>query len=242
LRCFSFPLQPGKTRGKAMYNAFDEALERIKRATGARTQVDLAAILGIRQSSISDAKRRQSVPADWLLKLFRSHGLNPDWITGGEPPQVLREGMALPVGLMEQGPSYGADKPKSRMITVSTMTGVFTPEGEFQEKPVEMLAIPESFTCPGLVVFKMEHKNMEPILRQGAYLGVDKESAQLRSGEIYAVNVPNEGLVIRRLFNDFENDRIILRSENPMYKEESIQAAEVTGRILGRVRWVLQEI
>ena len=50
-----------------MYSAFDEALERIKRATGARTQVDLAAILGIRQSSISDAKRRQSIPADWLL-------------------------------------------------------------------------------------------------------------------------------------------------------------------------------
>jgi hypothetical protein len=225
-----------------MYNEFDEALERVKRATGARTQVDLAGILGIRQSSISDAKRRQSIPADWLLKLYRSHGLNPDWVTGGEAPQVLREGLALPVSLMEQGPAYGTEKPKSRTVAVSSMAGVFTPEGAFQEKPVEMLAIPEPFAYPGLAIFKMDYQNMEPLLRRGAYLGVDRESTQLRSGEIYAVNVPNEGLVIRRLFNDFENNRIVLRSENPMYKEESMKADDVSGRILGRVRWVLQEI
>jgi len=225
-----------------MYNAFDEALERIKRATGARTQVDLAAILGIRQSSISDAKRRQSIPADWLLKLYRSHGLNPDWVTGGEPPQVLREGLALPVGLMESGATYASEKPKSRTVTVSSMTGVIGESGVFQEKPMEMLAIPEPFSGPGLITFKMEHQNMEPILRRGAYIGVNKDHNQLRSGEIYAIVVPNEGLVIRRLFNDFENNRVILRSENPQYKEESMASAEVPGKILGRVWWVLQEL
>lgn len=225
-----------------MYSAFDEALDRIKRATGARTQVDLAAILGIRQSSISDAKRRQSIPADWLLKLYRSHGLNPDWITTGEAPQVLREGMALPVGLMEPGTGYSPDKPKSRTVTVSSMTQVIAADGSFQEKPVEMLAIPETFVCPGLTVLKMEHKNMEPILRRGAYIGLNKEQKQLRSGEIFAVSVPNEGLVIRRLFNDFENDRVILRSENPDYKDESLPAPVITGNIIGRVWWVLQEL
>jgi len=225
-----------------MYSAFDEALDRIKRATGARTQVDLAAILGIRQSSISDAKRRQSIPADWLLKLYRSHGLNPDWITSGEAPQVLREGMALPVGLMEPGAGYSGDKPKSRTVTVSSMTGVIGEDGSFQEKPVEMLAIPEPFACAGLTVLKMEHQNMEPLLRKGAYIGVNKDQKQLRSGEVFALAVPNEGLVIRRLFNDFENERVILRSENPSYKEESLPAAAITGNIIGRVWWVLQEL
>jgi len=225
-----------------MYNAFDESLERIKRATGARTQVDLAAILGIRQSSISDAKRRQSIPADWLLKLYRSHGLNPDWVTTGEQPQVLREGMALPVGLMEPGSSYSSDKPKSRTVTVSSMTGVIAEDGGFQERPVEMLAIPEPFACTSLTVFKMEHQNMEPIIRRGAYFGVNKDQKQLRSGEIFAVAVPNEGLVVRRLFNDFENNRVILRSENPAYKEESLSSTTIIGNIIGRVWWVLQEL
>ncbi|GFK94981.1 hypothetical protein NNJEOMEG_02829 [Fundidesulfovibrio magnetotacticus] len=225
-----------------MYNAFDEALERIKRATGARTQVDLAAILGIRQSSISDAKRRQSIPADWLLKLYRSHGLNPDWVSSGDQPQVLREGMALPVGVMEPGAGYNADKPKSRTVTVSSMTGVIAEDGSFQERPVEMISIPEPFVCPGLTVLKMEHQNMDPLLRRGAYLGLGKEQRQLRSGEIFAVAVPNEGLVIRRLFNDFENNRVILRSENPSYKEEYISATALAGNIVGRVCWVLQEL
>lgn len=225
-----------------MYNAFDEALERIKRATGARTQVDLASILGIRQSSISDAKRRQSIPADWLLKLFRSHGLNPDWISNGDQPQVLREGMALPVGVMEPGAGYSGEKPKSRSVTVSSMTGVIAEDGTFQEKPVEMLSIPEPFACAGLSVLKMEHQNMEPLLRRGAYLGLSKEQRQLRSGEIFAVAVPNEGLVVRRLFNDFENNRVILRSENPAYKEEFLSAAALAGNIVGRICWVLQEL
>jgi len=225
-----------------MYNAFDEALERIKRATGARTQVDLAAILGIRQSSISDAKRRQSIPADWLLKLYRSHGLNPDWVTSGEQPQVLREGMALPVGLMEPGAGYSPDKPKSRTVTVSSMTGVIAEDDTFQEKPIEMLSIPEPFACPGLAVLKMEHQNMEPILHRGAYIGINRDQKQLRSGEIFAVAVPHEGLVIRRLFNDFENNRVILRSENPSYKEEFLSASAITGNIVGRVWWVLQEL
>jgi hypothetical protein len=225
-----------------MYNAFDEALERIKRATGARTQVDLAAILGIRQSSISDAKRRQSIPADWLLKLYRSHGLNPDWVTTGEQPQVLREGMALPVGLMESGSAYSSDKPRSRTVTVSSMTGVIVEDGSFQDKPIEMLSIPEPFTCPSLTVFKMEHQNMEPILRRGAYFGVNKDQKQLRSGEIFAVAVPNEGMVVRRLFNDFENNRVILRSENPSYKEEFLSSSTIAGNIIGQVWWVLQEL
>lgn len=70
-------------------SAFDESLRRIMDHTGTRTQVELASILGIKQSSISDAKKRQSVPAEWLLKLYRSHNLNPDWITTGEGPRFL---------------------------------------------------------------------------------------------------------------------------------------------------------
>ena len=49
---------------------FTEIYERIKLATNCRTQVELAELLNIRQSSISDAKRRDSVPGDWYMKLF----------------------------------------------------------------------------------------------------------------------------------------------------------------------------
>ena len=46
------------------------ALSRVFEAADCRTQSELADFLGVRQSSISDAKKRGSVPADWLLTLL----------------------------------------------------------------------------------------------------------------------------------------------------------------------------
>lgn len=69
-----------------MMNLFQEVYDRIRYATNARTQVELAEVLEIRQSSISDAKRRDSVPSDWYMKLFEKFGLNPDWLKKGVGP------------------------------------------------------------------------------------------------------------------------------------------------------------
>lgn len=69
--------------------AYESAMERIRQATGARTQVQLADVLEVRQSSISDAKRRASIPDNWLVKLLRSHKLHPDWIEFGTGPQFV---------------------------------------------------------------------------------------------------------------------------------------------------------
>ena len=69
---------------------FTEIYERIKLATNCRTQVELAELLNIRQTSISDAKRRDSVPGDWYMKLFERFGLNPDWLKYGVGPLYLR--------------------------------------------------------------------------------------------------------------------------------------------------------
>ena len=63
---------------------FDAAYARICEVCGIKTQTELSAYLGIRQSSISDAKRRMMIPAAWLLTLLTREGVNPAWIlTGG---------------------------------------------------------------------------------------------------------------------------------------------------------------
>lgn len=69
--------------------AFEAGIERIKQATGARTQVQLAEVLEVRQSSISDAKRRCSIPSDWLLKLQRVTKIHADWYLTGQEPKYL---------------------------------------------------------------------------------------------------------------------------------------------------------
>ena len=61
------------------YARGNERLQRIYEATGCKTQASLAALLGIRQSSVSLMVKQGTVPDSWLMHLFRV-GINPDWI------------------------------------------------------------------------------------------------------------------------------------------------------------------
>jgi phage repressor protein C with HTH and peptisase S24 domain len=224
---------------------FEEAFDRIKKATGARTQVQLAEILGIRQSSISDAKRRSSVPAEWFLKLYRKFGLNPDWLEFGSDPVYLKsiEGQ-IPAKSLENLGSYGQPRPLSRgrLVPVSTMAGAENEHGGWVAQPVEELNIPESFYSDALTVVKVEDAGMEPVIRRGGFVGVDRSHKRLIPGEIYAVQIPHQGLMLKRVFSDPENNRFILRSENPNHPEQYIPIEQQEGRTIGRVVWVLQQV
>ena len=71
-------------------DSFDAALARAHECAGTRTQVELAAFLSIRQSSVSDARGRGSeIPDSWLIT-FALHGFNPRYIAEGvEHPKYL---------------------------------------------------------------------------------------------------------------------------------------------------------
>ena len=68
---------------------FDAAYARICEVCGVKTQTELSAYLGIRQSSISDAGRRNAVPAAWLLTILSRERVNPAWTLTGEGPRYL---------------------------------------------------------------------------------------------------------------------------------------------------------
>ena len=62
---------------------------RLLEVTGSESQSDLCEHLGIRQSSISDAKKRKSIPAEWLWTIWKRKMINPDWILDGHSPKFL---------------------------------------------------------------------------------------------------------------------------------------------------------
>ena len=70
---------------------FEKVFERLKAISNTSTQAELADVLHIRQSSISDAKRRNSVPSDWLIKFFDLFGTNPDYLRYGSKPVFLKK-------------------------------------------------------------------------------------------------------------------------------------------------------
>lgn len=225
---------------------FDEVFERIKMATNTRTQVEIAEVLDIRQSSISDAKRRNSVPSDWYMKLFEQFGLNPDWLKKGSGPMYLRTEQGYtpvdaPQGntVFEDGSRYGGADSRSTVVSVnSTQLGE---NDELGSGPfLGRISIPQSFLSPGLHVVRIDNAAMEPQVLKGAYVGIDTAQNRVSSGEMYGVNLPYEGLVLKRVFVDTEGKRLILRSENPAHPEVSLPLGGYEKYVVGRLAWVLQ--
>lgn len=235
--------------GKRYGESFESVVDRIKEATGTRTQVELALVLGIRQSSISDAKRRNSVPADWFLTLFREYGLNPDWLAFGRGPEYIKtkEGYtpfdqpALSEALREDGSPYGEPMASTKVVTYYAMAGGTTEEGTWKPRAAGKLAIPSAYDRKSLLVVRMDGSGMEPQIRRGAYVGMDRDQTSVLSGEIYGVLLPFEGLVIRRVFLEAENNRFVLRAENPGHADQHFTFEEYKDKIIGRAVWMIQE-
>ncbi|WP_320173597.1 S24 family peptidase [Maridesulfovibrio sp.] len=224
---------------------FDESLERIKKATGTRTQVQLAEILNIRQSSISDAKRRSSIPAEWFIKLYRTHGLNPEWLSDGIEPVYLKPGkgkIAADQILSETTAQYGQVQSRGRIVPVSSMAGEDVGAEVWRPQQVSELSIPETYYRSSLVVLKAEGSSMEPSVRRDAFVGVDDSQKRLMAGDIYAIHVPHQGVVIRRVFFDPENSRFILRPDDSQHPEQYIPVENHEKHVVGRVVWVMQEL
>lgn len=226
---------------------FEEIFERIKLATNTRTQVELAEVLDIRQSSISDAKRRNSVPSDWYMKLFEQFGLNPDWLKKGSGPMYLRtESGYMPVdapvgGVCEDVSRYTGPDAKNSIVNVYSTK--HAPDSEEATGPViGRLNIPQSFASPSLYVVRIDVSGMEPQILKGAYVGIDTAQRHVSSGELYGVRLPYEGLVIKRAYIDMQNKHLVLRSENPSHPEVNLPLEGHEAHIVGRVSWVLQRM
>jgi len=236
--------------GKKYGESFESVVDRIKEATGTRTQVELAQVLGIRQSSISDAKRRDSVPADWFLTLFREFGLNPDWLALGRGPQHIKtkEGYkpfdqpALSETLREEGSPYGDPLASAKVVTYYAMAGGTAEDGGWKPQPAGKIAIPKTFDRKSLLVVRMDGAGMEPLIRRGAFVGLDRDQVSVLSGEVYGVLLPFEGLVVRRVFLEAEKNRFVLRAENSGHTDQHFGFEEYRDKIVGRVVWMIQEI
>lgn len=228
--------------------AFAEIYERIKLATNSRTQVELAEVLDIRQSSISDAKRRNSVPGDWYMKLFEKFGLNPDWLKQGVGPMYLRTEQGYvpedaPAAVAETAAHYGDVMARGGIISVyDAKCGYSDDSPRPALNRAGKISLPLSLTRDGLQVLRVRGGNMAPFIVEGAHVGVDTLDTDVVSGRIYAVFAPNEGVVLRRVFLNGAQDGYVLRSEAAGFPETQLAAEQLCRRLLGRVVWVLQEV
>ncbi|MFP4049257.1 MAG: helix-turn-helix transcriptional regulator [Desulfovermiculus sp.] len=61
-------------------------------------------------------------------------------------------------------------------------------------------------------------------------------------GKIFAVWVPYEGVTLKRVFMGPEKKILLLQSENPKHPDQRLPIDGVENLIVGRVKWVMQEV
>ena len=211
--------------------SFDDIFRRFQSVTGTSTQQELADVLGIKQSTISESKKRNTVPPGWYLTLFETRGVSPDWLKQGKGPIYLRteDGSYLepvpaltPFGRGVSVPYYDSDQ---------VIDGVWEPGGN--------IVLPEPYAGRGVRVVRMAGDSFAPTVRKGAFVGVDTTVVRPSSGGIFAVSLPLEGIVLKRVFCD--SGTFILRTDNPLHPAVSIPLDDAS-RIVGRASWVVQDL
>jgi SOS-response transcriptional repressor LexA len=108
-----------------------------------------------------------------------------------------------------------------------------------EESPAGTVSIPAGFLPRGmarnLCAIQSKGDSMEPTIRSGSLLVVDRSDQEIREG-IYVI-LRGEVLVVKRV-QLRENGMVRLKSDNPQYEPEEISKSEAQSvRLVGRVIW-----
>lgn len=242
---------------KAATAEFQEIFTRLKLATGAGTDTELAKALGIKQGAVSAAKRSLQIPPVWIAKVSKGFSVSADWLFYGTGP-MERGGTAVASGpgqttgaipadappwmAPEAAPSMGYTLVPKVQARLAAGSGSLETEGEvigyyaFKTDFLRRKGRPQK-----MVLMDVAGDSMEPILLDRDTVLIDESQNAIISGGLFAVGVEQEVFV---KYLDRIPGKLVLRSKNSDYQPIEVDmngdlAASV--RIIGRVVWSCRE-
>lgn len=121
------------------------------------------------------------------------------------------------------------------------LTGI-EPGGVLEVICAETMIVPEQFEGRNLLVVRVDGDGLAPAIRRGSYVGLDRTKKFVRSGRIYGVMAPVEGLVIKRAVVDPGTKMVVLSDEEKKQPPYRFTPEEFENRVVGQVAWVFQEL
>ena len=214
-----------------MSEIFESFLQRAFEATGAGSQNELAAVLEINRSAITQARNKGSVLAKWLLKLYRKYGLNPDWLEMGDGHVFLKQADAV------ESEFKNIPKVKARLSAGGGSFEVGSEIEGYYAFRKEWLG--SKGHSDKMVLMDIFGNSMQPELRDGDTVLVDESQKDILSGAMYAVGV-EDTIMVKRV--EKHPSRLVLLSDNRDYSPIYLQFGELDSiRIIGKVIWVCRE-
>jgi phage repressor protein C with HTH and peptisase S24 domain len=210
-------------------NRFDAFFERVTTATQIRSQTELAAVLGINRSAITQAKKKDTIPANWILGLSRKFGLNPEWLEGGT-------GDPREMGIDDPGFTK-IPKVNARLCAGDGSFEVGSDIQGFYAFRKDWLS--RKGNAASMVLMDIFGNSMAPELKDGDTVLVDESQKAVIAGALYAVGI-EDTVMVKRLEKHPKN--LVLQSDNKDYAPIFLQEDEMNmARIIGKVVWVGRE-
>jgi phage repressor protein C with HTH and peptisase S24 domain len=192
---------------------------------GYRSQKELSEATGIGQSTLSE------------------------WISQGREPKL--EHFLLLADKLNTTPQYlwygteDTSQDNYRKAEVYHMAGAGMPYQLIESEPFDSVWLKKEFLNNHIVVVKVRGHSMEPTIMDGACIGVDISDRQIVSGEMYALWIPYEGAIIKRINVDPRGTIQVIsdNSDNKRYPTVNLQPKELDESFIqGRVKWVIQKV
>lgn len=211
-------------------------LERLKAATGATSDQELAVKLNLSKQSIADAKSRKTVPPAWIPKTAQLFGVSTDWLFFGHGEERHDVG--------EVHDANDADLIMIPMVEaiLSAGTGSLETSGEsertyaFRRDFIQRKGNPKH-----MVLMRVRGDSMQPEIMNNDVVLLDQSKNQATPGPIFAVGF-EDAIYLKRI--DFLPGKVILKSVNPEYPPVELDIrgqTEELFRVIGQVLWVGRE-
>ena len=210
---------------------FEIFSKKVSDAVGLRYQNELSAVIGVNSSSITQARKRDKIPANWILQLCLKYGLNPNWLEKDIGPVFIQpfnnteeEFMQIPkvrARLCAGGGSFEVG---------SEIEGYYSFRKEWLSR---------KGNADKMVLMDIFGNSMEPELKEGDVVLIDESKKDILAGSIYAVGI-DDTIMVKRL--EKRPKGLALLSENIKNETIYMEGEDLNRvRLIGKVLWVGRE-
>jgi len=211
---------------------FESFLQRVFEATGITSQTELASVLKINRSAITQARKKNSIPDKWILQLYKTFALNPDWVETGSGPTFIKKSVS------NDSIFKNIPKVKARLSAGGGSFEVGSEVEGYYAFRKDWLTTKGSQNK--MVLMDIFGNSMEPEMKDGDTILIDESQKDILAGAIYAVGI-DDTIMVKRV--EKHPNKLVLLSDNKDYSPIYLQGNEINSvRIIGKVIWVSREL
>lgn len=170
-----------------------------------------------------------------LEKIAVAYGVSVAWLRGDEDKSSM---IGEPASSYKPTPEHGGIV----CLPVYALAGAGPPYCLDALEPIRHICVDQELDGPSIRAVQIKGDSMEPTLSNGSYVGIDIHDKEIISGKLYAIYLPHEGIVVKRLWVGPE--QIKIESDNQAAPSHNINIDRVDWDtfIQGRVKWwIVQE-